>query len=78
MNDAVGSGATASVSVRGSLKDIRILDSGFDYVEVPIIKITGGNGSGASAIAKLNNVPHELIINGDGVGLGTVKLDAGY
>ena len=58
------------------LKEIRILDSGFDYVEEPIIKITGGNGTGANAVAKLNNVPHELIINGDGVGLGTIKLDA--
>ena len=58
------------------LQEIKILDSGFDYVEEPIIKITGGNGTGAKAVAKLNNVQHELIINGDGVGLGTIKLDA--
>ena len=76
IDDAVGSGATATAAVRGSLQEIRILDSGFDYIEEPIIKITGGNGTGANAAAKLNNVPHELIINGDGVGLGTVKLDA--
>ena len=76
VEDSVGSGATGSVSVRGSLKDIRILDSGFDYVDVPIIKITGGNGSGASAIAKLNSKPHSVIFNGDGVGLGTVKIDS--
>ena len=54
INDAVGSGATATAAVRGSLKEIRILDSGFDYVEEPIIKITGGNGRGAKAAAKLN------------------------
>ena len=76
INDAVGSGATATAAVRGSLQEIRILDSGFDYIEEPIIKITGGNGTGANAVAKLNTVPHELIINGDGVGLGTIKLDA--
>ena len=63
------------VPVRGSLQEIRILDSGFDYIEEPIIKITGGNGR-CKRCSKLNNVPHELIINGDGVGLGTVKLDA--
>ena len=76
INDSVGSGATAVAAVRGSLQEIRILDSGFDYIEEPIIKITGGNGTGAKATAKLNVVPHELIINGDGVGLGTIKLDA--
>ena len=31
---------------------------------------------GATSGAKLNTIQHELIINGDGVGLGTVKLDA--
>ena len=76
IDDVVGSGATAKAAVRGSLKEIRILDSGFDYVEEPIIKITGGNGRGANAVGKLNSVQHELIINGDGVGLGTIKLDA--
>ena len=76
INDSVGSGATAVAAVSGSLQDIRIIDSGFDYVEEPIIKITGGNGSGAKAAAKLNTVKHEILINGDGVGLGTIKLDA--
>ena len=76
IDDSVGSGATAKAAVRGSLKEIRILDSGFDYIEEPIIKITGGNGRDANAAAKLNTVQHELIINGDGVGLGTIKLDA--
>ena len=75
IEDTVGSGATGVCAVRGTLEDIRILDSGFDYIEEPIIKITGGNGLGANAVAKLNAKPHEVIFNGDGVGLGTVKLD---
>ena len=38
-----------------------------------MLKITGGNGSGANAVAKgLNNVEHEVLFNGDGVGLGNV------
>ena len=49
------------------------MDSGFDYLEEPI-KITGGNGSGANAVAKLNTVSHESIFNADGVGLGTVTI----
>ena len=76
INDNVGSGATAVCAIKGSLKEIKVLNSGFDYVEEPIIKISGGNGTGANAAPKLNKVSHELLINGDGVGLGTVKLDA--
>ena len=72
----MGSGATAVAAVIGSLKEIKIIDSGFDYVDEPIIKISGGNGRGAKAVAKLNRIQHELLINGDGVGLGTIKLDA--
>jgi len=75
INDSIGSGATAIAAVRGSLQDLRIIDSGFDYVEEPIIKISGGNGKGATAVAKLNKINHELLINGDGVGLGTIILD---
>ena len=75
INDSVGSGATLSLR-HWFVKEIKILILVFDYVEEPIIKITGGNGSGATAVAKLNTIPHELIINGDGVGLGTIKLDA--
>ena len=29
----------------------------------------------AATVAKLNSKPHSVIFNGDGVGLGTVKLD---
>ena len=66
INDNVGSGATAVSAIKGSLKEIKILDSGFDYIEEPVIKISGGNGRDAAAVAKLNTVPHELLINVDG------------
>jgi hypothetical protein len=49
INDSVGSGATAHCAVKGTLREIRIVDSGFDYAETPVIKITGGNGVGAVA-----------------------------
>ena len=74
ITDNVGSGATGTCSVKGSFKEIRILDSGFDYIEQPVIKITGGNGVNANAAAKLNTVQHEVIFNADGVGLGTVNI----
>ena len=74
ITDSVGSGATGTCAVKGSFKEIRILDSGFDYVEEPVIKITGGNGNNANAVAKLNTVQHEVIFNANGVGLGTVNI----
>ena len=44
IKDSVGTGATGFVAVSGSLKDIRIIDPGFDYQEIPTIKISGVNG----------------------------------
>ena len=52
ITDPVGAGASGYCAVRGSLQEIRIVDPGFDYDEIPIIKITGGNGIGAKAFAK--------------------------
>ena len=49
ISDAVGTGATGSLAISGSLREIQILDRGFDYVENPTISITGGNGSNAKA-----------------------------
>ena len=77
ITDNVGSGATGTCSVKGSFKEIRVLDSGFDYIEEPVIRITGGNGNNANAVAKLNTVQHEVIFNGDGVGLGTIFDSSG-
>ena len=74
INDSVGTGATGTCSVKGSIDDIRIIDSGFDYLDVPTIKISGGNGKDATAVAKLNTVPHEVRFNATGVGLGTVAI----
>ena len=47
VEDSVGTGVTGTVSVSGSLQEIRIIDPGFDYEEVPRIRITGGNGQGS-------------------------------
>ena len=79
INDGVGAGATGYCAVRGEFKEIRVVDTGFDYIDQPIIKITGGNGVGAVAKAKLLTIPHELSVNTTGItsiipdfaGLGT-------
>jgi len=65
----VGSGATGFPSIRGKFEEIRVLDSGFDYIDVPTIKISGGNPiRPATAQAKLVTVPHEVIFNSTGIG----------
>ena len=48
----VGAGATGYVATRGSLQEIRVQEPGFDYVDVPKVSISGGNGTGAVAECK--------------------------
>ena len=73
INDAVGTGATGKVSVSGSLREIRLIDSGFDYVETPIVTISGGNGTGALASVNLKSINHSVEFNSENstdVGIG--------
>ena len=60
IDDNVGSGATAHVSVIGSLKEVRVVDPGFDYLETPIITISGGNGTGALVTPNMKTIPHQV------------------
>jgi len=63
LSDSIGSGCTSHVSVNGSLQRIDIVDPGFDYVEQPLIIISGGNGANASAKANLVSFDHSLSFN---------------
>ena len=63
VSDVVGSGVSAYCEVEGKLERIEITDSGFDYVENPVITITGGNGSGAVAKPNLITISHSVSFN---------------
>ena len=63
ISDSIGSGATGNCAVSGSLIEVRVLDSGFDYLDTPVVKITGGNGVGARARANMKLVSHEVSFN---------------
>jgi hypothetical protein len=63
--DTVGTGASLSVAVEGSLERIDVIDPGFDYLDVPQIKITGGNGAGAEATVKLVSFIHSVEFNSE-------------
>jgi len=81
ISDPVGSGATGFCGVTGSFQDILITNPGFDYLEVPTVKISGGNGRGAVAEAKLRVIPHEVLFNADSsdnVGLGSEVSTIGF
>ena len=60
ISDSVGTGATGYAAVNGSLKEVRIIDPGFDYLSTPTVKIEGGNGSGAVAQVNMKQIDHEV------------------
>ena len=42
------------------MSEIRIIDRGFDYLETPILKISGGNGSGALGQVNMKSIVHNV------------------
>jgi len=67
IEDSTGVGATGNCAVIGSLQEIKIIDGGFDYIDVPTISISGGNGVGAKAEAKITKINHDIYFNATGV-----------
>ena len=70
IKDTVGTGATGYVAVSGILKDIKIIDTGFDYQTPPTLKISGGNGSGANASVNMQSVEHSVPFEADSPRIG--------
>ena len=60
IKDSVGTGATGFLAVSGNLRNIQIIDRGFDFTEVPIVSITGGNGSDAKASVVTKLISHSV------------------
>jgi len=82
VSDNVGTGATGYVSVIGSLQEIRILDSGFDYIKTPTVAISGGNGSGANASVNMKLIDHSADFFADSgsarIGIGSTQSTIGF
>ena len=70
IKDNVGTGATGFVAVSGSLREIRIVDPGFDYKEKPTLKITGGNGSDARVSVNMESIEHSVSFEADSPRIG--------
>lgn len=60
VSDQVGTGATGYAAISGVLKEIRVIDPGFDYISAPTVKITGGNGEGAKASPTMRQTVHSV------------------
>ena len=74
ITDATGVGATGICAIKGSLKKIEIIDSGFDYLDTPFITITGGNGKNAAADVNMRAIDHSVSFN---AASGTDAFDIG-
>jgi hypothetical protein len=58
ITDSIGIGASANVCVKGGLNKILVADPGFDYIDPPIVKITGGNGKNCDFSVNLRKITH--------------------
>ena len=57
------SSALGYCGVEGSLQRIDLIDGGFDYIDTPIVTITGGGGEGATALVKMTDYDHFVDFN---------------
>jgi hypothetical protein len=65
--NGVGVGASVILHTNGGLKKVNILDSGFDYLNKPKVKILGGNGNGFKVDVNLINFTHSLDFNSQNI-----------
>jgi hypothetical protein len=68
IESTIGLGASATANLRGSFTRMDIVDPGFDYVDTPVIEITGGNGKNATAQAILKQVDHFIDFDASATG----------
>ena len=60
ITDPSGSSASGFLAVSGELRELQIIDRGFDFTETPIVSITGGNGSNARALVNTKLISHSV------------------
>ena len=81
VSDVTGVGATGYAGLTGSLKEIRVIDPGFDYEETPLVKISGGNGEGADVLVNTKLTTHTPLFNSEAaagyIGLTTDTIGFG-
>ena len=74
----VGYGASAIVQISGSLSEIQLINSGYDYVKAPTVKIYGGNGKNATAEAIIKDITTVINFRGSSIGVNTTSNTIGF
>jgi len=78
IQDDIGIGATGDVSVTGEFVSLNLIDRGYDYLNVPTVKITGGAPT-VDAVAEVNmtTIVNNLSFNTEeGAGQIDIGLDS--
>jgi hypothetical protein len=63
ITDDNGSGCLSSINIVGELKEIKVLDGGFNYLEIPRVEISGGNGRNAEAVPVMELYEYSVNFN---------------
>jgi len=69
-----GIGATGNFVIEGSIRELKVLGGGYNYVNNPTIKVTGGNGSLCDVSPVMETYTHGVTIDsssGFNVGIST-------
>jgi hypothetical protein len=69
-----GIGATGNFIVQGSVKELKILSGGYNYVNDPTVKVSGGNGTACDVSPVMESYTHGVTIDsssGFSVGIST-------
>jgi hypothetical protein len=71
ITDSLGQNAEANACMSGSIDNIIVTNPGYNFERVPLVTITGGNGTNATAEAKLKSVQFSITFNGSSIGVNT-------
>ena len=78
ITDSVGTGATGTIAVDGHLERIDIIETGYDFLDAPIVSITGGNPiRQAKAETSISSIPYSENINTEfngNINIGTNQI----
>ena len=69
-----GIGATGNFVIQGSVRDIKVLSGGYNYLNDPTIKVSGGNGTSCDVSPVMETYTHGVTIDsssGFNVGIST-------
>ena len=79
-DDTNGSGAVAHGNFKGKINSISITNPGFDYIDIPKVKVIGGNGTNSICEAEMRGFTHSVSFNESSVNVDNdrIKISGGH